>query len=119
MIGQCFTMLNDLENGRLEARAVTREVTRLRGALMLHNQYEEKFLRPVLAESDGFSAARVERMVEEHASEHATLASNLNATPQELRVTLERLLVHLESEERYFLSSSVLRNDIIVVEDAG
>lgn len=119
MIGQCFTLLTELDSGRIEAHALMREVTRLGAALTLHNQYEERFLRPVLAETDAFSAARVDRMVEEHTAEHAALGANLNATPQELRGTLERLLAHLEAEERFFLSSNVLRNDIVVVEDAG
>lgn len=119
MIEQCFTLLADLEDGRIDAHAVMREVTRLRGALTLHNQYEERFLRPVLAEVDGFSEARVGRMVEDHAAEHAELGANLSANPQELRATLERLRTHLESEEKYFLSSNVLRNDIVVVEDGG
>lgn len=119
MIERCASTLDDLDRGNVDAHAVAREVTRLRAALTLHNRYEEQFLRPVLAEVDGFSEARVNRMVEEHEAEHAALGSNLEATPQELRATLSRLRSHLDSEERYFLSSNVLRNDIVVVEDGG
>ena len=119
MIGRCSSTLDELDRGNVDTHAVMREVTRLRAALTLHNHYEERFLRPVLAEVDGFSEARVNRMVEEHEAEHEALGANLNATPQELRGTLCRLRSHLDSEERYFLSSNVLRNDIVVVEDAG
>lgn len=119
MIEQCLTLLTDLDHGRIEAHAVMREVTRLRSALTLHNEYEEQFLRPVLAEGDAFSEVRVERMVEEHKAEHAALGANLSGTPQELRSVLDHLRSHLEAEERYFLSSNVLRNDIVVVEDGG
>jgi len=37
----------------------------------------------------------------------------------ELRATLESLRAHLTTEERYFLSSKVLRDDLIVVESGG
>jgi hypothetical protein len=37
----------------------------------------------------------------------------------ELRAVLASLRAHLETEERYFLSSRVLRDDLIVVESGG
>jgi hypothetical protein len=36
-----------------------------------------------------------------------------------LRGALDQLRVHLQAEERYFLSSKVLRDDLVTVEGAG
>ena len=37
----------------------------------------------------------------------------------ELRAVIESLRAHLESEERYFLTSKVLRDDVVTLEGGG
>ncbi len=120
MIDRCEQLSDDLDAGRAEPAALTSEVARLRVAFKVHNRHEEQFLRPLLIDSGAFAEVRIEQMVtdhfEEHRLVHKTLADGVTA---ELRLALQRLREHLSTEERYFLSSKVLRDDVIVVEGGG
>jgi len=52
-------------------------------------------------------------LIEDHVEEHRTMRAGLVATPtSELRSVLANLRDHLASEERYFLSRRVLRDDL-------
>ena len=99
---------------------LTRELARLRLAFDAHNKFEEQLLRPVLLEHDSFGPVRIQRMVEDHVHEHDAIRSRL-ASPATaaLRDVIETLRAHLDAEERYLLSSKVLRDDLVSVESAG
>jgi cation transport ATPase len=79
------------------------------------NQFEEQLLQPVLLDADWLGAVRVARMVEDHAREHRAMGRQLggaSAPTAELRATLAVLRAHLDSEEHYFLTRRVLRDDL-------
>ena len=96
---------------------LTRELARLRLAFDAHNKFEEQLLRPVLLEHDAFGPVRVQRMVDDHVDEHRAIGARLEApATAALRDVIETLRAHLDAEERYLLSSRVLRDDLINVE---
>ncbi|MGE0404361.1 MAG: hemerythrin domain-containing protein [Kofleriaceae bacterium] len=87
-----------------------REIAKLRIAFDTHNKFEERLLRPVLLAHDSHGSVRVERMVEDHINEHRTVTARLSSpTTAGLRDVLETLRAHLDAEERYLLTSKVLR----------
>ena len=99
---------------------LTRELARLRLAFDAHNKFEEQLLRPVLLEHDSFGPVRIDRMVEDHVHEHRELRERLGSpATAELRDVIETLRAHLEAEERYLLTSKVLRDDLVTIESAG
>jgi iron-sulfur cluster repair protein YtfE (RIC family) len=95
-------------------------VSRLRWAVTSHNSLEEQLLVPVLSETDSFGAERVARMAASHRAEHAGIGQRLeDPVIASLRQTLGLLRAHLEEEERTFLTSRVLRDDLVTVEGTG
>jgi hypothetical protein len=94
-----------------------RALARLRLAFAEHNRYEETVLRPILDGIDGFSDVRIVRMVEDHVGEHRALADRMAMLSRgALKALLTTLREHLATEERYFLSPRVVRDDLVVVE---
>ena len=119
MIDNCESLADNLDRGRGSAAELTREVAKLRVAFDAHNAFEEQLLRPVLREVDAFGQVRVEQMLQDHVDEHRAMRRHLDGPTSELRAVLYELRAHLATEERYFLSSRVLRDDVISVEGAG
>jgi hypothetical protein len=120
MMERCEQLADELDTGRMGPLQLTREVSRLRLAFDAHNRFEEQLLRPVLLEADGFGDARVERMIDEHISEHRAMRTEL-ASPAtaDLRAAIAELRAHLAAEERYFVTAKVLRDDLVTVECSG
>lgn len=113
MIERCEELADEVDAGAAAPTQLLREVARLRIAFDEHNQFEEQLLRPLLLDADWLGAVRVSRMVEDHVEEHRAMRLGLRATPTaELRGVLASLRDHLTSEERYFLSRKVLRDDL-------
>jgi len=113
MMAHCEDLADDVDAGNSSAAELVREVATLRLAFDAHNQFEERLLRPLLIDMDWMGAVRVSRMIEDHVEEHRTMRAGLVATPtSELRSVLANLRDHLASEERYFLSRRVLRDDL-------
>jgi hypothetical protein len=119
MMDRCEQVADELDQGRAQASDVTREIATLRIAFEAHNRFEEQLLRPVLREADAFGDVRVERMVADHIDEHRAMRFHLDGPTAELRSALYLLRAHLVAEERYFLTSRVLRDDVVSVESAG
>jgi iron-sulfur cluster repair protein YtfE (RIC family) len=120
IMDRCEQLADELDAGRGSPAALTREIAKLRIAFEAHNKFEEQLLRPVLREMDAFGDVRVERMFSDHISEHRAMRQQLGSeTTNALRSVIDSLRVHLESEERYFLSSKVLRDDLVTVEGGG
>jgi hypothetical protein len=120
LIVRCEGLADQLDAGKGSPAELMREISRLRIAFDAHNKFEEHLLRPILRDMDAFGAVRVEQMVEDHTSEHRLMRERLNTSiTGELRAVLASLRSHLETEERYFLSSRVLRDDLITVESSG
>lgn len=96
---------------------LTREVARLRFAVMAHNQLEDSILKPALLGADAFGDVRVSQMAEQHIAEHDALRGKLEqVTAGQLRDTVASLRAHMDHEERTFLSPRVLRDDIVSIE---
>jgi iron-sulfur cluster repair protein YtfE (RIC family) len=113
MIDRCEEIADEVDAGVAGAPQLLREVARLRAAFDDHNQFEEQLLRPLLLDADWLGAVRVSRMVEDHVEEHRAMRLGLAATPTaDLRGVLASLRDHLATEERYFLSRKVLRDDL-------
>jgi hypothetical protein len=92
----------------------------LRVAFVAHNAFEERLLKPVLFEADAFAAARIERMVEDHVAEHRAMRARLDDTATSaLRDVIESLRAHLDAEEKYLLTDTVLRDDLVTVESSS
>lgn len=102
----------------LESTAdLERAVARLRLSFEDHNRYEETVLRPILSDVDAFDQVRIERMLADHVAEHRALADRMaTVSPGALQALLATLRDHLATEERYFLTPRVVRDDLVVVE---
>jgi hypothetical protein len=120
LMDRCEQVADEVDLCEAGPTQLAREVARLRLAFDAHNKLEEELLRPVLLAADAFGAVRIDRMVEDHVGEHRAMRTRLgSSTTSELRAVIESLRAHLESEERYFLTSKVLRDDVVTVEGAG
>ncbi len=117
IMDHCEQLADELDAGRGDPSQLTREVAKLRLAFDAHNKFEEQLLRPVLREMDAFGDVRIDRMIEDHVGEHRAVREQLGDGPTAmLRSAIDTLRVHLQAEERYFLSSKVLRDDLVSVE---
>jgi hypothetical protein len=113
MIAHCEQLADGLDTGSVDPSQLVREVAQLRIAFDTHNQFEERLLQPVLLDADWLGAVRVSRMVEDHVEEHRALGRGLDTRASaELRDVLANLRTHLDTEERYFLTGKVLRDDL-------
>jgi hypothetical protein len=122
LMDRCDEIADELDADGVGPNQLLREVAKLRLAFDAHNVFEEQLLRPVLLSADAFGAARIERMIEEHLGEHREMRSRLSAgspVTAELRNVIGSLRAHLAAEERYFLTSKVLRDDVVVLEGTG
>ena len=112
-IDRCDELADEVDAGTADAAPLLREVAQLRIAFDEHNQFDEQLLRPLLLDVEWLGAVRVSRMVEDHVEEHRAMRVGLAATPTgDLRGVLASLREHLATEERYFLSRKVLRDDL-------
>ena len=112
-IDRCADLADQVDVGLADPGQLLGEIARLRAAFDAHNQFEEQLLRPLLLDVDWMGAVRVSRMVEDHVQEHRAMRAGLGtAATSELRSVLADLRAHLESEERYFLSRKILRDDL-------
>jgi iron-sulfur cluster repair protein YtfE (RIC family) len=116
---ECEHVADELDRGRGQLADLTRIVAELRSAFDAHNRFEEQLLRPVLREVDAFGDVRIDHMVADHVDEHRAMRRQLDGPTAELRATLYELRAHLVAEERYFLSSRVLHDDLVTLEGAG
>lgn len=118
LMDRCDGLADSMEaNPDGDATTLTRELARLRLAFDAHNKYEEQLLRPVLLAHDSFGNVRIERMVEDHVHEHRTIGTRLSSPViADLRDVIETLRAHLDAEERYLLTSRVLRDDLVSLE---
>ncbi|HWU91568.1 MAG TPA: hemerythrin domain-containing protein [Kofleriaceae bacterium] len=120
LMDRCEEIADAVDAGDAGPMQLTREVARLRIAFDVHNRFEEELLRPVLLAGDAFGEVRIDRMVEDHVGEHHAMRTRLGSSATaELRAVIESLRAHLDSEERYFLTAKVLRDDIVTVEGSG
>ncbi len=111
LMDRCEVLAAQLESHpETDPGGLEREVKGLRIAFDAHNQFEEQLLRPMLLKHDAFAIVRLDRTVEDHVSEHQMFRNRL-ASPvvADLRDVIDSLRAHLSAEERYLLTSPVLR----------
>jgi iron-sulfur cluster repair protein YtfE (RIC family) len=120
MMKHCYQLMDRVDQEPGLVNDLITAVSRLRWAVTSHNRVEEQLLGPVLREADSFGPQRVEQMVHSHRDEHEQIGERLDTpTLASLRQTLAMLTSHLEHEEKTFLSSRVLRDDLVTIEGAG
>lgn len=120
MIDTCEELADRLDAGATSPTDLTRHVAKLRIAFDAHNKFEEEMLRPLLLEVDAFGDVRVQQMVDDHVDEHRLMRERLaTGVTGELRAALDSLRAHLDTEERYFLSSRVLHDHLVNLESSG
>ncbi len=100
--------------GELSQADVHARLAELADALRVHHLREERAVSQLIRSLDGF-------LDEEHANEHRQLlddlarvsrAQNAGDGGRELERFCERVLAHLTHEERTFLNTSVLQEDV-------
>jgi Hemerythrin HHE cation binding domain len=124
---QAFPATGDAAREQLDGR-----LAQLVGLFRKHNAREEELLRDILPTVDAWGPARAETMIEEHAKEHTALyaalldvgtlpsvtgpgaAPGADAAEAQLVPLLDRILEHVDHEEKTFLTEEVLRDDGIV-----
>lgn len=107
--------------------ALREALERLDLVLREHNAREEALLGAIIPTVDAWGPARAEIMGEAHRREHQELVETLcgmPVTPIEFagagaQALFDRLLAHMESEEKVFLGDDVLKDDTVVVEIGG
>jgi len=111
---RCLALSERLLRGEPIAAELATEVARLREQFLEHNEVEQRLLEPLLARSDAWGPLRVERMLEEHAAEHAAFLEQLDGGTAEIAARFsdfaEELDAHMAAEERTFLSRRVLED---------
>ncbi len=114
LIADCEDLANQLDAGQIEPAQLLRAVVTLRATFDAHNELEETLLPPMIIDTEWLGAVRVSRMIEDHIEEHGALARELETqTSSELRSVLASLRAHLDTEEHYFLSPKILRDDLV------
>jgi iron-sulfur cluster repair protein YtfE (RIC family) len=116
LMDRCEQLAEAFDTRGGDATELARVVEELRSAFAAHNAFEEQVLRPVLLEMDAFGGVRIDHMVDDHVVEHRAVEQRLGGPTGELHDAIVQLRVHLEAEERYFLTSAVLRDDTVTVE---
>jgi iron-sulfur cluster repair protein YtfE (RIC family) len=120
LIGRCEGLLEAADHDPTKTSDLVLAVARLRWAVESHNRVEEQLLPPVLREADSFGEQRIEHMVDAHRKEHSEIGERLDQpVVDSLRQTMGLLREHLATEERYFLTSRVLRDDVVSIEGGG
>jgi hypothetical protein len=120
LIDEVRTALGPAPSAREESDRRRESVARLANALREHNRQEEMQLRGMLRDVDAWGAVRVEIMDEEHRAEHNEFSTFFQkaddpSTPGldgvALAPALDRVLAHMDREERMFLSHTILHGD--------
>ncbi len=115
LMDECDPLVGDRDAAAV--LQLERVIARLSLAFDAHNRFEASVLEPILVDVDAFDAVRLARMVTDHESEHRALHERLRVVePASVQSMLATLREHLAAEERYYLSSRVVRDDLVVVE---
>lgn len=120
-IGEMRLLIQQCRAGESTRDELQAALTRLVGLFRKHNLREEQLLRDVLPGVDAWGPARAEIMLEQHTKEHDALYAALvdagaQAGARDVDITrlLDRIVEHMDHEEKIFLAEDVLRDDDIV-----
>jgi iron-sulfur cluster repair protein YtfE (RIC family) len=121
-VAACRALAQRLRRGEAVDVEIDLAVARLRADFDEHNRTETGLLLPLLlhhAEGRGTRGALLaERMLEEHAAEHAAVWGRLQGSLHDVAGRMDELVeeldAHMAAEERTFLSPVLLRDEEIV-----
>jgi hypothetical protein len=117
MLEQTRVLARRFLAGEPVARALEADLLALREGYAAHNSYELSVLEPMLRDADAYGPVRIARMIEEHGAEHRALEEHVAGTTEEVALHFDDFAdlvdAHMAAEERTFLSSQVLRDDIV------
>lgn len=113
-----------------QVRSLRSDASSLLEKLRVHMHWEEKYLLPVLRDTDAWGEERARRLVEDHREQRALLDFILerlhdSVRPSELVLSdvaglIDFLREDMEEEERDMLDERVLRDDVVSIEmEAG
>lgn len=94
-------------------------LARLASAMQLHNAHEEAALKAILPSIDAWGPLRQKTMLDEHLAEHAELyatlveASSAVESADAIVKLLDKMLVHIEREEKEFLGAELLTDEML------
>lgn len=114
LMSEALALAARLPRGEAPLADLARALDELRHAFAEHNANEEALLEPILCGDPAWGPARIARMLEEHAAEHAVFRALLAGSDEEVADRLadfaEEVDAHMAAEERTFLSPAVLRS---------
>ena len=108
--------------------AVASTIGDLRQTMEIHLAFEEKVLMPLLADDLPLGPQRAERLLDEHRRQRQTLATlhrEASAHPElptlavKLAFLTSWLLADMDEEELCFIIPDVVRDDIVVIDQAS
>jgi iron-sulfur cluster repair protein YtfE (RIC family) len=120
-VTECRILAQRLRGGELVDVELELALSRLRADFDEHNRTETRLLLPLLLHDSEGRGTRgtllAERMLEEHAAEHAVFWDRLDGSCDVVAASLDELIedldAHMAAEERTFLSPVILHDDVI------
>lgn len=120
-VAACWRLSEHLRAGEPVAAELDLALAQLRSDFDEHNRTETGLLLPLLLQASDGRGTRgtrlAERMLEEHAAEHAAFWGRMDAPRHEIAANIDELIeeleAHMAAEERTFLSPLILRADEI------
>jgi iron-sulfur cluster repair protein YtfE (RIC family) len=120
-VAACRRLSERFRAGEPVAAELDLALAQLRSDFDEHNRTETSLLLPLLLHASQGRGTRgtqlAERMLEEHAAEHATFWRRIEAPRHDIAVNMDELFeeldAHMAAEERTFLSPLILRADQI------
>ncbi|MEO8701659.1 MAG: hemerythrin domain-containing protein, partial [Kofleriaceae bacterium] len=113
----CVRLARELRAGVAVGSELDRVLSLLRSDIHEHNAVETTAIGKLLHGPSAWSSLMIDRMLEEHLAEHAAFWELLCGTRAEVAGRIEELAdeleAHMAAEERTFLSSATLREDVI------
>jgi Hemerythrin HHE cation binding domain len=117
-----------LDGAPASLNAVASTIGDLRSTLDIHLAFEERVLIPLLADDLPLGPPRSERLLDEHRRQRETLAilhreacahPELPTLAVKLAFLTSWLLADMDEEERSFMIPEVVREDIVVIDQAS
>lgn len=118
-VAECRLLAERFRDGEPVDVELDHALARLRADFDEHNRTETDLLLPLLLHQsegrDTRGTLLAERMLEEHAAEHAAFREQLDGTRHAIAANMDELVeeldAHMAAEERTFLSPLILRDD--------
>ena len=118
-VNTCTRLAKLFRAGQDASRELDAALEQLREDFNLHNEAETAVIQKLLHGPAAWGSLLVDRMLEEHAAEHAAFWDLLSGTRAEVVMRIDDLAdeldAHMAAEERTFLSPQTLHDDVLRV----